>query len=146
MSRKEISGQLGSTRSPVASCKSYIPAGMLVMEFLAEHKEVVEGMVERAVNKRVAAILEEEHEKVLEKMRIEVVKCVWQVIKEEVDGIRIQATEKVCEQWLSKQSAIDGKIMYLHERIEKLEKDQDDADWWKRDRDDDEDDEGEAWY
>jgi len=115
----------------------------LVMEFLAEHKEVIKGMIDRAVKEEVAAILEKEHGKIMQTIRLEVFKAVSKVIRHEYDGIRIQATEKVCEQWLSKQSEIDGKIMYLHKRMEKLEKDQDDADWWKRDRDDDE---GEAWY
>ena len=107
----------------------------LVDKFFAEHKEIVAGMVERAVNKRVAEILEEQHEKVMETMNNKVLLCVWKVMEKEVDGIRIAATEEVSAQWRFRQSFIDGTFTALRERIKRLEDDDNSADWWKRERD-----------
>ncbi len=111
----------------------------LVMEFLADHKEVVSGIIDRAVKEEVAEILEKEHEKVLETVRLEVSKAVTKVIKHEYDYIRLSATEKICEEWLSQQCIIDGTLADLRGRMDKLEKDQDDADWWKRGPEDEDD-------
>ena len=104
----------------------------LVDKFFAEHKEIVEEIVERAVEKRVAEILEQQHEKVMERIESEADKRVLQIIIKDWDAIRIFATERVCEKWLANQAQIDGKIVGLDRRVGRLERPENDADWWKK--------------